>query len=124
MVVEYVGEIMGMGITRRQFLSLTTVVHFHKGEESCNKQSTFFVVSFCGYVCYVSMYAQILYMLRLKPTLPVCSEAHSRFYAAQIILAFEYLHYLDLVYRDLKPENLLIDSQGYLKVRLDFYDSL
>jgi serine/threonine protein kinase len=47
---------------------------------------------------------------------PPLSEADSRFYAAQVILAFEYLHYLDLVYRDLKPENILIDHTGYLKV--------
>ena len=43
-------------------------------------------------------------------------ESDSRFYGAQVILAFEYLHYLDLVYRDLKPENILIDHTGYLKV--------
>jgi protein kinase A len=44
------------------------------------------------------------------------SEEHSRFYASQVCLAFEYLHYMDVIYRDLKPENLLIDADGYCKV--------
>lgn len=44
------------------------------------------------------------------------SEPHSLFYAAQIIFVLEYLHSLDIVYRDLKPENLLFDEKGYIKV--------
>ncbi|OQV26088.1 cAMP-dependent protein kinase catalytic subunit alpha [Hypsibius exemplaris] len=43
-------------------------------------------------------------------------EPQSRFYSAQVLLAFEYLHSLNVVYRDLKPENLLIDNQGYVKI--------
>lgn len=40
----------------------------------------------------------------------------AKFYAAQIILVFEYLHSKQLVYRDLKPENVLLNSTGYLKL--------
>jgi len=40
----------------------------------------------------------------------------SIFYSAQIILVFEYLHASNYIYRDLKPENLLLDKQGYLKI--------
>eukprot|EP00128_Syssomonas_multiformis_P003931 Colp12_sorted_trinity150504_noHs@3396 len=40
----------------------------------------------------------------------------ARFYASQVVIAFEYLHALQLVYRDLKPENLLLDHKGYIKI--------
>ncbi|GAV02844.1 hypothetical protein RvY_13359 [Ramazzottius varieornatus] len=43
-------------------------------------------------------------------------EPQTRFYAAQVVMGFEYLHCLDLVYRDLKPENLLIDHLGYVRI--------
>ena len=39
-----------------------------------------------------------------------------RFYAAQIIHAFGYMHSFDFIYRDLKPENLLLDEKGYIKI--------
>ncbi|KAL6754149.1 putative cGMP-dependent protein kinase [Haematococcus lacustris] len=43
-------------------------------------------------------------------------EAHARFYAASVVCGLQYLHDKELVYRDLKPENLLIDLQGYVKM--------
>lgn len=38
------------------------------------------------------------------------------FFATEIVLAFDYLHGMDIAYRDLKPENLLIDKQGHVKI--------
>jgi len=38
------------------------------------------------------------------------------FYTAEICLAISHLHSCGIIYRDLKPENLLIDSSGHIKV--------
>ncbi|KAJ1670992.1 Serine/threonine-protein kinase Sgk2 [Coemansia sp. RSA 25] len=47
------------------------------------------------------------------------SENRARFYAAEITSALEYLHGMGVVYRDLKPENCLLDADGHVKI-VDF----
>jgi cGMP-dependent protein kinase len=42
-----------------------------------------------------------------------------KFYIANVVLAFCHMHSQGIAYRDLKPENLLLDSKGYVKI-VDF----
>ncbi|XP_028325238.1 cGMP-dependent protein kinase 2 [Gouania willdenowi] len=43
-------------------------------------------------------------------------DATARFCTGCVLEAFEYLHTMGVVYRDLKPENLLLDGNGYVKM--------
>nr|XP_023415317.1 beta-adrenergic receptor kinase 1 isoform X1 [Loxodonta africana] len=46
----------------------------------------------------------------------VFSEADMRFYAAEIILGLEHMHNCFVVYRDLKPANILLDEHGHVRI--------
>eukprot|EP00965_Chrysotila_dentata_P195913 6177263-Pleurochrysis_carterae.AAC.5 len=53
------------------------------------------------------------------PTFLLVVARQTRFYIAQVVSIFSYMHNMNVIYRDLKPENLLLDSEGYLKI-VDF----
>ncbi|KAF8014679.1 hypothetical protein BT93_H0477 [Corymbia citriodora subsp. variegata] len=57
--------------------------------------------------------------LRKKQTEKMFSDEIIRFYAAELVLALEYLHGLGIVYRDLKPENVMIQEDGHIML-VDF----
>ncbi|XP_047324213.1 serine/threonine-protein kinase D6PK-like [Impatiens glandulifera] len=55
-----------------------------------------------------------LHTLRQRQPGKHFSEYAARFYAAEVLLALEYLHMLGVIYRDLKPENVLVRDDGHI----------
>jgi serine/threonine protein kinase len=43
-------------------------------------------------------------------------EKWVQFYTAELVLALEAIHAMGYIHRDVKPENLLLDSKGHLKL--------
>ena len=55
----------------------------------------------------------LMSLLMARDILP---EQEAKFYAAEIVMAIESVHKLDCIHRDLKPDNVLIDSDGHIKL--------
>ena len=46
----------------------------------------------------------------------ILTEDEARFYIAELILSIESIHKLDCIHRDIKPDNILIDKTGHIKL--------
>lgn len=51
------------------------------------------------------------------------TEDHARFYMAEMVLACQALHHMGYLHRDIKPQNILLDNQGHIRLA-DFGTSL
>ncbi|KAI0510618.1 hypothetical protein KFK09_011226 [Dendrobium nobile] len=78
----------------------TLYTHFETEQHSC------LVMEYCP--------GGDLHALRQRRPGKCFSEQAARFYVAEVLLALEYLHMLGIVYRDLKPENVLVREDGHI----------
>ncbi|XP_074320113.1 serine/threonine-protein kinase D6PKL2-like [Silene latifolia] len=78
----------------------TLYTHFETEKFSC------VVMEFCS--------GGDLHTLRQRQPGKYFTEQAVKFYVAEILLAMEYLHMLGIIYRDLKPENVLVREDGHI----------
>jgi len=71
-----------------------------------SKEKLYFVLDYCAG-------GELFFHLSKVGKFP---EPRARFYAAEIVLAIAYVHNLDIIYRDLKPENVLLDARGHVRL--------
>ncbi|KAK1277760.1 Serine/threonine-protein kinase AtPK2/AtPK19 [Acorus gramineus] len=84
-------------------------------------RNPFVVRFFYSFTCEENLYLVMEYLnggdlYSLLRNLGCLEEEMARTYIAEVVLALEYLHSLNVVHRDLKPDNLLINHDGHIKL--------
>ncbi len=69
----------------------------------------------CYLVLDLALGGDLAYQQRKRPS-GTFDETTAMFYIGQLFQALEYMHTLNILHRDVKPDNLVLDTNGYIKL--------
>lgn len=93
----------------KKYLKIYQIKNIYKINRYWTTHNDKFLYMLLEYVCGGELFSYLRNAVRFPNDTAV-------FFSAEIISALEYLHNLSIIYRDLKPENLLLDRHGHIRI--------
>jgi len=117
------GEIFAMKILSKDMLIKQNMISYTKSEKNILQQIDHpFIVSLkYAFQTDTKLYLVLTFLSGGELFYHLSKEVkfsvdRARFYAAELVLAIGHLHSKDIVYRDLKPENVVLDAEGHVQL--------